>query len=63
MKKFWATIAMLFATVIWGTAFSAQSESTKHVDALLFVALRSFANMLTMSCSPRQKACLATKHL
>ena len=42
MKKFWATVAMLFATVIWGTAFSAQSESTKHVDALLFVALRSF---------------------
>ncbi|MBR2364536.1 MAG: DMT family transporter [Lentisphaeria bacterium] len=42
MQKFWASIAMLVATVIWGTAFSAQSESTKYVDALLFVALRSF---------------------
>lgn len=42
MKKIWASIAMILATVIWGTAFSAQSESTKYVDAFLFIALRSF---------------------
>ena len=43
MKKLWAGAGMLIATLIWGTAFSAQSESTKYVDALLFVALRSIA--------------------
>ena len=42
MKKFRAVAAMLLATLIWGTAFSAQSESTRYVDAFLFIALRSF---------------------
>lgn len=48
MKNFWAVIAMLIATIIWGSAFSAQSESTKHVSPLLFVALRSFVGTFAL---------------
>lgn len=41
-------IAMLIATIIWGSAFTAQSESTKHVAPLLFVALRSITGVLAL---------------
>lgn len=49
MKKILACIAMVIATVIWGTAFSAQSEGAGHVGALLFVALRSFVGAAALS--------------
>ena len=48
MKKFWGSLAMIVATVIWGTGFSAQSKSTEFVDPWLFIALRSLTAAVTL---------------
>ncbi len=49
MKKFYAVLAMLIATVLWGFAFSAQANGMKHVGALLFVALRSVVGVAALA--------------
>lgn len=49
MKKIYAVLAMLSATVLWGFAFAAQSSGMKHVGALLFVALRSVVGVAALS--------------
>ena len=49
MKKFYAVLAMLVATVLWGFAFSAQANGMKHVGALLFVALRSVVGVAALA--------------
>ncbi len=41
MKKFWGSVAMITATVLWGIAFSAQSRGMDFVEPMLFTALRS----------------------
>lgn len=49
MKKFYAVLAMLVATVLWGFAFSAQANGMKHVGALLFVVLRSVVGVAALA--------------
>lgn len=49
MKKICALSAMLFATVLWGFAFTAQSRGMDHVGALLFVMLRSIVGAVTLA--------------
>ena len=39
---------MLIATVIWGTAFSAQSRGAQLVDEMLFIMLRSIVGVLAL---------------
>ena len=41
MKKFWGSMAMLIATVLWGISFSAQSTGMRFVEPMLFTAFRS----------------------
>ena len=41
MGKIFGTIAMLIATVIWGTAFSAQSRGADLMNPMFFIMLRS----------------------
>lgn len=41
MKKFWGSVAMLTATVLWGVAFSAQSRGMDYLGPMVFTALRS----------------------
>ena len=48
MRKFWASAAMLTATVLWGVAFSAQSSGMKFVEPMLFTALRSAVGVLSL---------------
>ena len=48
MKKLYAVLAMLLATVLWGFAFSAQSRGMDHVGPLLFVALRSIVGVAAL---------------
>ena len=48
MKKFYAVLAMLLATVLWGFAFSAQSRGMDSVGPLLFVALRSIVGVAAL---------------
>ena len=48
MKKFWGSLAILLATILWGGAFSAQSKSTEFVDPWLFIALRSLTAAVTL---------------
>ena len=49
MKKIWGSAAMIAATLIWGTAFSAQSAGMRFIDPLLFTALRSIIAALSMA--------------
>lgn len=48
MKKIYGIAAMLIATVIWGTAFSAQSRGAHLMDAMLFIMLRSIVGVLAL---------------
>lgn len=48
MRKFWASAAMLTATVLWGVAFSAQSNGMKFVEPMLFTALRSAVGVISL---------------
>ena len=49
MKKFYAVLAMLTATMLWGFAFSAQASGMKYVGPLLFVALRSIVGVAALA--------------
>ena len=48
MKKFWGSMAMLTATVLWGVAFSAQSSGMKFVEPMIFTSLRSLVGVLSL---------------
>ena len=48
MKKFWGSVAMIAATIIWGLAFSAQSSGMKFIDPIIFTAVRSLVGALTL---------------
>lgn len=48
MRKFWASAAMLTATVLWGVAFSAQSSGMKFVEPMIFTSLRSLVGVLSL---------------
>ena len=48
MGKISGIIAMLIATVIWGTGFSAQSRGAQLVDEMLFIMLRSIVGVLAL---------------
>ena len=48
MQKFWGSVAMVIATVIWGFAFSAQSSGMDYMGPLLFTALRSVVAVVSL---------------
>ena len=48
MKKFWGSMAMLTATVLWGISFSAQSSGMKFVEPMIFTSLRSLVGVLSL---------------
>ena len=48
VKKFWGSVAMIAATVLWGVAFSAQSSGMKFIDPMLFTALRSVTGVIAL---------------
>ena len=48
MKKISGIIALLIATMLWGTAFSAQSQGAKLADAMLFIMLRSAVGVIAL---------------
>lgn len=49
MEKLYGTIAMLIATVIWGTGFSAQSRGAQLVDPMFFIMLRSIVGAAALA--------------
>lgn len=49
MEKLYGTIAMLIATVIWGTGFSAQSRGAQLVDPMFFIMLRSIVGSAALA--------------
>ena len=49
MKKFWGSLAMLIATVLWGISFSAQSTGMRFVEPMLFTAFRSAVAVIALS--------------
>ena len=57
MKKLWGSAAMIAATILWGTAFSAQSSGMRFMDPISFTALRSViaaaALLLLLLCMDR----------
>ena len=58
MKKMFGSLAMLVATLLWGTAFSAQSMGMKFLKPMVFTTLRSVvgvAALAVISCSNNQK--------
>ncbi|MBO5724352.1 MAG: DMT family transporter [Lentisphaeria bacterium] len=48
IQKFWGCFAMVFATVIWGFAFSAQSSGMAFMGPLTFTALRSIIAVFSL---------------
>lgn len=48
MQKFWGAFAMIFATILWGVAFSAQSSGAQIVGPMLFVMLRSIVGVAAL---------------
>jgi len=48
MKKLLASAGLLIATILWGTAFSAQSAGMSHLSPAVFLALRSFVGVLAL---------------
>ncbi len=48
MKKFWGSLSMIAATILWGVAFSAQSSGMKYIDPCIFTALRSLVGVAAL---------------
>ena len=48
MKKFYGSLAMICATILWGVAFSAQSAGMDHLGPLVFTTLRSLVGVLAL---------------
>ena len=48
MKKFYGSLAMLTATVLWGVAFSAQSAGMDHLGPWVFTTMRSVTGVLAL---------------
>lgn len=49
MGKMFGTVAMLIATVIWGTAFSAQSRGADLMNPMFFIMLRSIVGTAALT--------------
>ena len=49
MKKFWGSMAMLIATILWGISFSAQSRGMRLVEPMLFTAFRSAIAVIALA--------------
>ena len=49
MGKMFGTIAMLIATVIWGTAFSAQSRGADLMNPMFFIMMRSIVGTAALA--------------
>ena len=48
ITKIWGSVAMIIATFLWGFAFSAQCSGMKHIDPILFIALRSLVSVIAL---------------
>lgn len=48
MTRFRADLLLLFATLIWGTAFVAQKQALEHVGPFSFVAVRFLVSLLVV---------------
>lgn len=49
MKKILGSLSMLVATLLWGTAFSAQSMGMKYLDPMVFTTLRSVVGVAALA--------------
>ncbi|MBQ9804010.1 MAG: DMT family transporter [Lentisphaeria bacterium] len=49
MKKLFGSMAMLVATLLWGTAFSAQSMGMKFLKPMVFTTLRSVVGVAALA--------------
>ena len=48
MQKFWASVAMILATVLWGVAFSVQRSGNDHMEPMSFIAMRSITGVAAL---------------